>query len=257
MPDHSSDATRADRLASLLRDARTSGEALASVPDDLMPRDAAEADACQFAVVDSLGAIGAFKVMQVGDAAGSLGPIPARHVLTAPCSLALPSSRIRIELELAFRIGRDLPGRADGHPYGRNEVAEAIASALPVFEIVESRLPAGLSGLIGRADSMSNWGLALGTEISDWRTQVRSDLTVRLTIAGRTVVDSVGGHPSGDPAHALPWLANALVAAGRPLAAGQIVTTGAFGGAHPVEAGDTVEGAIGDFDPIAMRFTAA
>lgn len=248
------DKSKAARLAAILLAARRAGVALDGLPDDLLPTDSDEADACQFAVVDDLGPVGAWKVMQIGDKPGSFGPIPAKHVSGAPCTVPLPSSRTKIEIEMGFRIGRDLDGRADGRPYDADDVVAAIEAALPVFEIVESRLPAGQPALATRADSMSNWGLVFGTGASDWRDRVRADLAVRLRIDGVTVVETIGGHPSGTPSHALPWLANALVAAGRPLRRGQIVTTGAFGGMHPVGPGAVVEATIEGFAPITMRF---
>ena len=247
------DRTRTRRLADLLLAARTAHTPLAELPADLVPLDAAEADAVQLACADEIGPIGGWKVLQIADRDGSFGFVPAARTLPAPAAVSAAGATLKIELEIAFVLGRDLGGKPDGSPYTADEVFAAIGGAFAAFEIVETRLPAGSPPLAGRADAMSNWGLVTGPAQADWRDLVHAEVAVDLAISGRTVVSKTGGHPTGDPAHALPWLANALVAAGRPLVTGQVVTTGAFGGSHAIVAGDTVLGTIAGFAPIALR----
>lgn len=244
------------RLATLLAEARRAGRRLTVLPPDLVPLDAAEADAVQWATADHLGeAIAGYKVAQVGDADGSLGLIAAPRLLAAPARAILPATGMRIELEIAFRVARDLSGRADGRPYAADEVAAALDSAFAAFEIVESRLPAEPkpAPLSARADSLSNWGLVIGAPVTDWRPAVRADVAVALTIDGTRVVERHGGHPAGDPFHPIVWLANALAARGTGLVAGQVVTTGAFGGSHPLPAGARVTGSIAGFAPLSLE----
>lgn len=247
------DSAKTGRLARLLLDARAAAAPLAVLPDELAAISAAEADAVQLLCADELGPTGGYKVLQVADRDGSFGFIPASAILASPATMAAGGARLKIEIEIAFRIGRDLPGRADGAPYSAEEVGAAIAGAFAAFEIVESRLPPAPPPLAARADAMSNRGLVVGPEVADWRGRVRADVAATLAISGRVVVAATGGHPSGDPFHSVPWLANALVLAGRPLVAGQVVTTGAFGGSHPIAPGDEVSGEIAGFPPIAFR----
>lgn len=247
------DRTRTRRLADLLLAARAAHAPLAELPADLVPLDAAEADAVQLACADEIGPIGGWKVLRIADRDGSFGFVPAARTLLAPATVSAAGSTLKIELEIAFVVGRDLTGKPDGSPYSADEVFAAIGGAFAAFEILETRLPAGSPPLAGRADAMSNWGLVTGPAQPDWRGLVHAEVAVDLTIADRTVVAKTGGHPTGDPAHALPWLANALLAAGRPLVAGQVVTTGAFGGSHPIVPGDTVVGTIAGFAPITFR----
>lgn len=244
------------RLATLLAEARRAGRRLPTLPPELEPLDAAEADAVQWATAERLGeAVAGYKVAQVGGADGSLGLIAAPRLLASPSRAILPATGVRIELEVAFRVGRDLPGRADGRPYGADEVAAALDSAFAAFEIVESRLPAEPkpAPLAARADSLSNWGLVIGAPIADWRPAVRDDLDVALVIDGANIVAQRGGHPAGDPFHPVVWLANALAARGAGLTADQVVTTGAFGGSHPLPAGASVTGNIGGFAPVNLE----
>ncbi len=244
------DRTRTRRLADLLLRARETHAPLADLPADLGPSDADEADAVQFACADALGPIGGWKVLQVADRDGSFGFVPKSRILPAPATAAAAGATLRLELEIAFVVGRDLAREPDGSPLSREEVLAAIGGAFAAFELVETRLPAGASPQAARADAMSNWGLVVGPSRADWREAVHAEVAVALTVAGRTVVAKTGGHPTGDPAHALPWLANALAAAGRPLRAGQVVTTGAFGGSHPIAPGDIAVGEIAGFAPI-------
>lgn len=243
-------------LADLLIGARARGDKLTpSAIGDLVPPDAAAADAVQLAVVSRLGPTAGYKVLQVGDAVGSCAPILAERILEAPAVVDYSLSPLKVEAEIAFLFGRDLPGKADGTPYSPAEVIAAIDGAFAAFEILETRLAAEPppSPLLGRADLMSNWGLVRSPVVADWRALVHAGVHVRLEIGGRVAVDQTGGHPSGDPAHPLTWLANALAAAGRPLKRGEVVTTGAFGGGHAIAPGETAVAAIAGFEPI--RFT--
>ena len=243
-------------LAGLLLEARHKGDKLAAdAVGYLVPADAEAADAVQLAVAANLGPIGGYKVLQVGHGPGSWGAILADRIFEAPAEVAYRVSPIKVEAEIAFMFAHDLPGRRDGKAYSSDEVAEAVDGAFAAFEILESRLASEPRPvpLLARADFMGNWGLVRSPTVADWRARVRADVAVRLEIADRVAVDQKGGHPSGDPFHPLTWLANALVAAGRPLRAGEMVTTGAFGGGHAISPGETAVATIEGFEPI--RFT--
>lgn len=245
-----------DALADLLVEARRKG--LKLMPDaigTLVPQDPSAADAVQLAVASRLGPTGGYKVLQVGDAPGGWGAILAERIFEAPAAVAYSTSPIKVEAEIAFVFGKDLPGRPGGEPYSERDVREAVGGAMPVFEILETRLAAEPkpSPLLARADFMGNWGLIRGPIVTDWHGRVHSGVAVRLEVGGRVVVDQKGGHPSGDPAHPLTWLANALATIGRPLRAGEVVTTGAFGGGHAILPGETAVATIEGFAPI--RFT--
>lgn len=239
------DTSKIERLAALLVEARRSN-GVATVPADLVPADADAADAVQEAAAASLGPIAAYKVLQVADNPGSWGAIYDPGLFNAPAKAS--ADGIRMEAEVAFRFNRDLTGRADGKDYTLEEVEAAIEGACPVFELVQSRLPSDPKppALLARADTMSNWGLVVGPVVADWRSVAHDHVHVEMTIGGRAIVNQTGGHPSGNPAHALHWLANALVRRGHGITAGTVVTTGAFGGAHPIAPGEqavaTIEG---------------
>ena len=250
------DRTKIGSLAVILAEARRSGQSLPELTAEFAGLEPADADTVQEATLALLGeVVGGYKVFQVGANPGHLGLIPASHIFAAPTSLAVPSAGRRIELEIAFRFGRDLPGRRDGRRYGADEVAEAVAGAFAAFELLESRLPTDPkpSPIAARADAMGNWGLVRAEPVADWRRLVRADVPVRLMIGDRCEVDQCGGHPSGDPFHPLVWLANALADRGRGLRAGEVVTTGAFGGARLMKAGETAIGSIAGLPSICLH----
>ena len=84
------------------------------------------------------------------------------------------------------------------------------------------------------ADFQSNAGLLLGAwqpfQTLDW-----AHLEWHLTLPGQPEVARRGGHSLSDPAGVLPaWLAHAT-RAGHAIPASTVVTTGAWGGLHPIK----------------------
>ncbi len=135
-----------------------------------------------------------------------------------------------IEAEIAVRFGRDLPSRAE--PYRREEILVAIASAHVAMELVDTRLAdADAAGPLWRlADSLLNGGLVIGAAIPNWRELDFSSLTVRAEANGRCLAETVGRPPLDDLFYCLPWWIGHVGGA----RAGDIVTTGAWNGMHPV-----------------------
>lgn len=243
------------RLATILAAARRDRVGLTGIDAALVPADIAEAQTAQDLLLAEAGPIGAYKVLQIADRPGTFGQIPASRVLTSPATLPAGHKGLKIEAEIAFLIGHDLPGRADGAPYGEAEVRAAIAGAFAAFEIIESAFAEGVTPpqLVGVADAMSNWGLVQSPSLADWASRPLDRVAVRMEISGRAVVDQRGGHPSGHPFHPMVWLAETLARRGCGLRAGQMVTTGSFGGAHPVRPGDTVVATFDGFPEIRCR----
>ena len=235
---------RIERAADLLFAARGTGAKLDRLPDDAAPADAAEAWAIQQAVARRMGAAtGGWKAgIAPGKPPGG-ALLPEAGLLAAPARFPLPAgAAIGIEAEIGFRLARDLPGRADGAAYARDEVVDAVAVACVTIELVESRyaVPDAVPLLHMLADSLAHRALVVGADLADWRQADLARLTVRLSIGGVTVVEQAGGNPAGDPVLPLVWLANALPALGMHLAAGQVVTTGSYTGLCTARAGQRV-----------------
>ena len=148
----------------------------------------------------------------------------------------------RIELEIAFLLGRTL----EGPGVTAADVLSATEAVFPSLEIIDSRIADWQIGLVDTvADNASSGRFVLPSRL----TAVRN-LDLRL-VGGIMEVNGVltswtcGAAALGDPAAAVAWLANALAAYGTRLDAGRIVLSGALDKSVPVKAGDVVRA---DFD---------
>jgi 2-keto-4-pentenoate hydratase len=174
-------------------------------------RDEAEAYAVQDGVAQALG--WRFERWKSG---GASAQGPFSH---SPVNPIAAKSLLGIEAEVALRVD------AAGAP-------EAMCIAV---ELVASRWQEGLDApaLLRMADHQSNAGLLLG----DWQPYRELDwaqLEWRLSLAGQPDVVRRGGHSLSNPAGVLPaWLRHAT-RHGASMGAGTVVTTGAWGGLHPL-----------------------
>lgn len=225
------DMSLIDRAAGALVAVRQGGAKLAGLGADA-PADIGGAFAVQRAVLARIGGrIGGWKCSAPPGKAPSGAMLDSRGVVPAPATwFVVPRTKIGIETEIAFRMARDLPGRAT--PYSREEVLDAVAGCFPAVELVVSRYqdPSKVSLPEAIADSVAHDGLVCGADVPGWREMDLPNLTVRQTYAGQVQVEQVGGNPSVDPVVALHWLANFLPSIGMTLEAGQVVTTGSCTG---------------------------
>jgi 2-keto-4-pentenoate hydratase len=200
---------------------------------------------------------GGWKVAVTPQAPPTCAPMFASLMHASP--LAIPAAQVAllgVEGEIAVRLGRDLPARAQ--PYTRPDVEAAIDAVVPAIEIVHSRYTAFLKRAPDEklADNVGNGGFVYGAPVADWRRLDLSALRVRLEIAGKLLVDKVGGSPSGDPLIAVVWLANHLTGRCGGLKAGQIVTTGSCTGLPFAKPGDRAVATFDGLGAAAVTFTA-
>lgn len=174
-------------------------------------RDEADAYAVQDGVAAALG--WQFDRWKSGGA-GPQGPFS--H---SPVSPVAGTALLGVEAEVALRVD------GDGAP-------EAMCIAV---EQVASRWAEGMDAppLLRMADHQSNAGLLLGPwqpyRALDW-----ARLEWRLALPGQADIVRRGGHSLADPAGVLPaWRAHAT-RHGRAIRPGTVVTTGAWGGLHPI-----------------------
>jgi 2-keto-4-pentenoate hydratase len=227
-----------ERAARVLVQARRDMTPLDKLPDGLAPSSVKEAHAIQDEVSRQLGKlIAGFKANAPAGREPTRGVIYGGTVHTSPCKL--PASTVPqcgVEGEVAFFFRRDLPSRAA--PYTRNEVA-AVVDACAAIEIVHSRFAqkAPVSNLDKLADSISNGALAYDVPRPDWRGLQLGKLKVTLSVNGKSRLDQVGGHPSGDPLGVAVVLVN-LWRENGGVRAGQIVTCGSCTGLKYLKPGD-------------------
>jgi len=158
----------------------------------------------------------------------------------------------KVEAEIAFVLGRDLK-------HERHTIADllgATAYALPAIEIVGSRI--------------QNWDIRLADTVADNASSglfVLGNRPVKLDAfdvitcgmvmerGGQQVSVGAGAACLGNPLHAAVWLANMMVRVGAPLAAGDIVLTGALGPMVAVAAGDVFMARIEGLGSVSAVFS--
>ena len=248
----------------LLWDHWREGRLLAALPPDLAPADREAAYRIQ-ALLESRSAepLYGWKIAATSLAGqrhiGADGPLAGRllaeRVLPADAPVPLAGNQMRVaEPEVAFRMGADLPPRAE--PYAVAEVMAAVDTAHPAIEFPDSRLQAferaGEAALI--ADNACAHLFVLGPPAPEgWRALDLAAMPTRITAEGRAPYEGRGGNALDDPRLALAWLANALSAPGITLRRGEVVTTGTTTVPLPVEAGDVVRAELGGLGALTVR----
>jgi 2-keto-4-pentenoate hydratase len=167
--------------------------------------------------------------------------------IIAPGRLIQP----RVEAEIAFILGRDLP--EDGLTTA--DIIGAIDWVVPALEIVDSRIAdwdIRITDTI--ADNASSGLFVLG---HDARRIDAIDLIgcgMALERNGELASSGAGVACLGSPINAILWLARVMAKAGRPLAAGDVVMSGALGPVVSSKPGDTFEARINGLGAVRITF---
>ncbi len=228
---------------------------LPGLPEALRPRTTAAAYAIQRMLAEALGEIGGWKVGAAGpEQPAACAPMPARHIMPSPARLPAATFTERgVESEIAFRLARDLPARAE--PYDAADIMGAIAAAHPAIEILQSRFaePDAQDPLCGLADLISHGGFVYGPPIADWRSVDFAAMTIHQTATG-TADRSRTGNPAGDMTRLIVWLANEGAAWAGGLKAGQYVTCGSWTGKSFPPAGGRAVTRFSGCEPVIVDF---
>lgn len=255
-----------ERAAEALRTAYATGVAIAPLRDDLVPAgDIDAAYAVQQAQVTAwlaegrrpVGAKVGLTSRAVQDAFGVFQP--DFGVLFAdmavPDGAEIDPGRLlqpRVEAEVAFVLGRDLPHEQ----VTVADVMRATDHVLPAIEIVDSRIAGWDISIVDTvADNASSGRYVLGTTPRPVR-----DVDLRLCgavleHAGEPVSVGAGAACLGNPLHAVAWLAATLAANGRPLRAGDTVLSGALGPMVAVTPGAAYEARISGLGSVRACFS--
>ncbi|MFC6354696.1 2-oxo-hept-4-ene-1,7-dioate hydratase [Luethyella okanaganae] len=160
-------------------------------------------------------------------------------------------SNVRIEVELAFVLGKTLAGPG----CTIFDVLDATDYVVPALEILSSRIEmAGRTIIDTISDNAAMGGMVLGgtpVKIGDVDLRWVSALLYRnQTIEESGVAAAVLNHPAAG----VYWLANKLAQHGTRLDAGEIILAGSFTRPMWVEKGDTVHADYGQLGAITCRF---
>ena len=242
------DASTAERAALHLWDSHERRADYANLPPGLSPAGIDDAYAIQDAfhrlATPSLGSIAGWKiatttrVMQqlMGIDRPCAGAIFARTIHRSPARLSAGAYvSLKVECEIAFRLGRDLPPQAA--PFAAAEVAGAIEAVMPAFELVDDRhaVYRETAALSLIADNCWNQGVVLGEPVPPLSPQGLDALQGRLEIGDRPALT---GKADG-PLTALAWVATLIAARAGGLRRGMIVMTGSLIPTTTVRPGET------------------
>ncbi|WP_105034898.1 2-oxo-hept-4-ene-1,7-dioate hydratase [Cryobacterium aureum] len=194
------------------------------------------------------------KVMQVatGITEPDYGVIFSDEVYENGASIRFDSfSNVRIEVELAFVLGKPL----SGPNCTLFDVLDATDYVVPALEILSSRIEmAGRTIVDTISDNAAMGGMVVGgtpVKVGDIDLRWVSALLYRnQTIEESGVAAAVLNHPAAG----VYWLANKLSQHGTSLEAGEIILAGSFTRPMWVEQGDTVHADYGPLGAITCRF---
>ena len=258
-----------EQAAAALANARLTGSVVKPLPEDCRPATLDDAYAIQTLLQGRLTAAGegeraGYKigctstVMQ--DYLGIPHPCAGRlyrgSVLASGASLGLAAFRhLGIELEIAVRLGRDLPPR-DG-PYPSDAVTDAVENCMGSIEIVDDRYEdwrsIGTPTLV--ADDFFSAGCVLGDPVPFKQSPALADENCLLLRDGVPQGRGNGRDILGDPLAALQWLANnPPVPEG--LKAGEIVTLGSVVKTLWIDEPCRLEGRYGSLGSVTLELTA-
>lgn len=174
----------------------------------------------------------------------------------SPCPVWARQGAVRIEPELAFVLGTDLPPRE--RPYAAAEVESAVASVHLALELIDTRYDASAQpGYLDMlADGLVNQGLFIGPAVDRAQAFAACEMALECRYADGRNEGRAGKHPAGLPAAPLYWLAEWLRQRGQGLKAGQAIITGSYAGTLAMPVGERIEIRFGDLGTLDVVFDA-
>lgn len=175
-----------------------------------------------------------------------VGPIFSRRLVrtTSAESVDTPvfaQGFAAIEAEFVVQLAKDAPATVTEWTA---ETARRFVKTLYVgIEIASSPLQNinDFGPAVVVSDFGNNAGLLLGYEIPDWQTRPLESLACETRIDGEVVGRGSAAAVSGGPLTALAFALRVNARRGRPLRAGDLVSTGAATGVHSIAAGQSAE----------------
>jgi 2-keto-4-pentenoate hydratase len=250
-------------IAARLREAARSRLSIAPIRQNLGERDIAAAYLVQRANVSAavtsgdritgrkVGLTSLAVQRQLGVNEPDFGTLLASMELVSDDEVPAQLIQPKAEAEVAFILGRDLRGERISF----SELLAAIDSAVAAIEIVDSRIARWDIGIVDTiADNASSARYVLGTEpIAPGSVDLRLAGMV-LEKNGEPLSFGAGAACLGHPLRAALWLARKMARSGTPLAAGDVILSGALGPMLEAAPGDVFEARISGLGAVRARF---
>jgi 2-keto-4-pentenoate hydratase len=150
------------------------------------------------------------------------------------CSLFSENEKARIEPEIAFILGTDLPATKGG--YSHAKIDRAVKSCHMALELIQDRFSekSEISFCEKLADCLANQGLFIGPEIDKCDAYSASKFNITIDQNEKNQFFN-GQHPNQLPQKPLYWLINFMTKRGISFTAGQAIITGSYAGVVEVE----------------------
>jgi 2-keto-4-pentenoate hydratase len=198
---------------------------------------------------------------EIRRAEGLPGPSPGRiyegTVFESGASLGsdLFINYRNIECEFAFQLGLDFAVRA--REYTEVDAVAGIDGLLPVLELGDCVFLDwyGASSYFGSClDNGGGAALVQGSKVTDWRDVDLAHSAMDLYLNGWYIKSGLGSAAMGHPVTSLTWMVNWARAHGRPVRAGEVVSTGTCTGHCFARPGDSASADFGPLGPVEVRF---
>ncbi len=158
----------------------------------------------------------------------------------------------KIEAEIAFILGEDLPDR----DVDASDVLAATEFVCAAFEIVDSRVADWKIRLADTiSDNASSGRYVLGEDRVRPQGLDLAAVAMRTELSGSGVVsEGIGAAVMGDPVISVAWLANCMRRYGVSLKKGEVILSGAFAAALPAHKGDSFTATFTSLGRVTARF---
>lgn len=158
----------------------------------------------------------------------------------------------RVEVEVAFVLGRTLPGEGCAEA----DVLACTDHVTASIELIDSRIDnwdIRIADTI--ADNASSAGFVLGTTRVDPASIDLTAIEARLFRGGEEVAAGRSDAVLGNPVTAVSWLARKVASFGVTLEAGHVILPGSVHRAIDARAGDDFEAVFTDLGSVQLSFT--
>ncbi|GAD89667.1 MULTISPECIES: hypothetical protein [Vibrio] len=216
---------------------RVAGTKAPRLAENIRPTTLEDALQTQAAMIElKNGAVGGWKCLNpLGEGKYIVAPIFADSVNSGDtCELFMDNGAARIEPEIGFKLGKDLPANAEG--YTEEQINDAIGSCHMALELMQARFAADSDAEFNEklADCMVNQGLFVGPEIAREKAFDAAKVNVTVT-QGDNVQNFDGTHPNESAQSPVYWLINFMTRRGVTFKAGETIITGSYCGIVEVE----------------------